>query len=70
MGGLTALDFTLRWSGDRCQLRDDEGREFEVRVVQGCPMISLADGQRILEWLEWYQVHQQRKPGDGEIFAG
>ena len=61
MGGLTALDFTLQWSGDQCQLRDDEGREFEVRVVQGCPMISLADGQRILEWLEWYQVHQQRK---------
>ena len=61
MGGLTALDFTLQWSGDRCQLRDDEGREFEVRVVQGCPMVSLADGQRILEWLEWYQVHQQRK---------
>ena len=61
MGGLTALDFTLQWSGDQCQLRDDEGREFEVRVVQGCPMVSLADGQRILEWLEWYQVHQQRK---------
>ena len=61
MGGLTALDFTLQWSGDQCQLRDDEGREFEVRVVQGCPMVSLADGRRILEWLEWYQVHQQRK---------
>lgn len=26
-----------------------------------CPMVSLTDGQRILEWLEHHQVHQQRK---------
>ena len=24
-------------------------------------MVSLADGQKILEWLEGYQVHQRRK---------
>ena len=45
MGGLTALDFTLQWSGDQCQLRDDEGREFEVRVVQGCLWYLLQMGR-------------------------
>ena len=61
MGGLADLDFTMQWSGNQCQLRDDEGREIEVLVQHGCPMISLADGQRVLEWLELFQVHQQRK---------
>ena len=51
----------MTWSGNQCQLRDDEGREIEVLVQHGCPMISLADGQRVLEWLELFQVHQQRK---------
>ena len=50
-----------QWSGNQCQLRDDERRQLEVRVLQGCPMVSLADGQRILEWLEHYQAHQQWK---------
>ena len=61
MGGLTDLGFTMQWAGNQCQLRDDEDRQVEVRVIQGCPMVSLMDGQRILEWLELYQVHQQRK---------
>ena len=59
MGGLTDLDFTR--SGNQCQLRDDEGRQIDVQVIHGCPMISLADGQMILQWLEAHQVHQQRK---------
>ena len=49
MGGLADLDFTMQWSGNQCQLRDDEGREIEVLVQHGCPMISLADGRRVLE---------------------
>ena len=61
MGGLTELDFTMIWSGNQCQLRDDEGRQIDVQVIHGCPMISLADGQMILQWLEAHQVHQQRK---------
>ena len=61
MGGLTDLDFTMTWSGNQCQLRDDEGRQIDVQVIHGCPMISLADGQMILQWLEAHQVHQQRK---------
>lgn len=31
-------------------------------------MISLADGQRVLEWLELFQVHQQRKMAMVETF--
>ena len=61
MGGITELDFTMTWSGDRCSLKDDEGRQLEVQIHNGCPMISLEDGRRILEWLEHYQVHQRRK---------
>ena len=61
MGGLAELDFTMKWTGNQCQLQDDVGRMIDVQVVHGCPMISLADGQRLLEWLEGYQVHQQRK---------
>ena len=61
MGGVAELDFTMVWSGDECSLKDDEGRQLEVQVHNGCPMISLEDGRRILEWMELYQVHQQRK---------
>ena len=61
MGGLAELDFTMKWTGSQCQLQDDVGRMIDVQVVHGCPMISLAEGQRLLEWLEGYQVHQQRK---------
>jgi hypothetical protein len=41
--------------------RDDEGREMDVLVQHGCPMTSLDDGRRVLQWLEGFQVHQQRK---------
>ena len=61
MGGLADLDFELKWTNGHCQLRDDEGREVEVTVQNGCPMVSQADGQRLLEWLELYYVHQWRK---------
>ena len=61
MGGITELDFTMVWSGDEFTLKDDEGRQLEVHIHNGCPMISVEDGQRILEWMEHYQIHQQRK---------
>ena len=61
MGGLAELDFTLRWSGNQCTLQDDMGRNIEVQVQNGCPMVSLQDGQCLLEWLEGYYVHQMRK---------
>ena len=51
----------MSWSGNQCRLRDDEDRNIDVQVLQGCPMVSLSDGQRLLEWLEHYQVYQQRK---------
>jgi hypothetical protein len=43
-----------------CQ-RDDEGREMDELVHHGSPMSSLDDGRRVLQWLEGFQVHQQRK---------
>ena len=61
MGGVTELGFTMNWSGNQCQLRDDQNRHIDVQVLQGCPMVSLTDGQRLLDWLEHYQVYQQRK---------
>jgi predicted GH43/DUF377 family glycosyl hydrolase len=61
MGGLAELDFTLHWTGNQCTLRDDDGRNIEVQVQHGCPMVSLEDGQRILEWLEAYHIYQRRK---------
>ena len=61
MGGLTELDFNMHWTGNSCSIQDDEGRQIEVQVQHGCPMIALRDGRQILEWLELYQVHQLRK---------
>ena len=61
MGGLAELDFSLMWSDNRCILKDDEGRQIDVTVVNGCPMVTQAEGRRILEWLEFFQVHQKRK---------
>ena len=61
MGGLTDLDFELKWTNGQCQLRDDNGVEVQVTVQNGCPMISRTDGQRLLQWLELFYVHQWRK---------
>ena len=61
MGGITELYFTMKWTGDQCQLQDDEGRQIPVTVMNGCPMVTLEEGRHLLEWLEHYQVHQQRK---------
>ena len=61
MGGLAELDFSLMWSDNRCILKDDEGRQIDVTVVNGCPMVTQAEGRRILEWLGFFQVHQKRK---------
>jgi hypothetical protein len=61
MGGLAELDFTLQWTGDQCLMKDDEGRRIDVQVQHGCPMVSLEDAERILEWLEAYHIYQRRK---------
>ena len=61
MGGSTELDFPMVWTGDQCDMKDDENRRVEVQVQNDCPMISLADGRRIFEWLEFYQIHQRHK---------
>ena len=45
MGGLTELDFIMQWTGNQCTVRDDVGREIAVHIQNGCPMISLQDGQ-------------------------
>ena len=61
MGGLADLDFELQWRNGQCRLQDNEGREVEVTVQNGCPMISRSDGLRIFQWLELFYVHQRRK---------
>ena len=61
MGGLTALDFKLEWTEGGCRLYDDENRNIPVTVINGCPMISMDDGRKLMEWLEFYYVHQWRK---------
>ena len=60
MGALNDLDFRVEWSNSMCRIRDDEGRELNVTVVNGCPMIPRDEGLRLLEWLEGYQLHQQQ----------
>ena len=58
MGGLSDLDFSLEWGDGLCKLRDDEGREIPVELKNGCPMISKLEGEKILQWLEGFYVHQ------------
>jgi len=61
MGGLSDLDFSLEWRDGLCKFRDDEGREVRVELRNGCPMISKLEGEKILQWLEGFYVHQRRK---------
>ena len=61
MGALNDLDFRVIWSNNMCRIRDDEGRELHVTVVNGCPTIPRDEGLKLLEWLEGYQLHQRQK---------
>ena len=61
MGGLSDLDFSLEWRDGLFKLKDDEGREVPVELRNGCPMISRQEGEKIMQWLELFYVHQWRK---------
>jgi len=61
MSGLSDLDFSLEWREGQCRLQDDEGRQVPVTLQNGCPMIDRDEGEKILQWLELYQVYQHRK---------
>jgi len=61
MCGLSDLDFSLEWRDGLCKLRDDEGREIRVELRHGCPVISKQEGEKILQWLEFFYVPQCRK---------
>ena len=66
MGGL------MRWTGTECSLQDDEGPQISVQVQNGCPMVSLEDGRRLIEWMEHYQTRSsssKAQTGDGANFA-
>ena len=61
MSGLSDLDFSLEWRDGLFKLKDDEGREVPVELRNGCPMISRQEGEKIMQWLELFYVHQWRK---------
>ena len=61
MGGIAELGYLMQWSGGQCCLRDPDGKEVEVTVDRGCPMVSRRVGDEILQRLEIHQVGQLRK---------
>eukprot|EP00435_Cladocopium_sp_Y103_P023447 s854_g5.t1 len=61
MSGINDLDFSLEWRDGQCRLLDDENRLIPVTLQNGCPMVEREQGEKLLEWLEAYQVYQRRK---------
>ena len=61
MSALNDLDFVLEWRDGHCHLQDCEGRVIPVALQNGCPMLEVAQGDQLLQWLEAFQTHQRRK---------
>ena len=61
MSALSDLDFSLEWRDGQCRLLDDQGRLVPVTLQNGCPMVDQTQGDKLLEWLEAYQVYQKKK---------
>eukprot|EP00435_Cladocopium_sp_Y103_P021593 s2125_g5.t1 len=61
MSGINDLDFSLEWRDGQCRLLDDENRLIPVILQNGCPMVEREQGEKLLEWLEAFQVYQRRK---------
>eukprot|EP00438_Fugacium_kawagutii_P028377 Skav221621 [mRNA] locus=scaffold2664:47322:51461:- [translate_table: standard] len=62
LGGVTELGYSFEWKGSSCTLSHrPRDVTIPVEVKDGCPMIPLREGQRILQQLEdAQQAHLQR----------
>ena len=56
------LIWTFRWNGLAVSAASKmmKGEKF-LEVRNGCPMVSREEGQKLMRWLEGFQVHQCRK---------
>ena len=61
MGGLAELGYTLKWSDSQVQLLDDQGRNLEVMIKNGCPMVPRKLGEKLMSDMEETQLQQHRK---------
>ena len=61
MGGLAELGYTLKWSDSQVQLLDDQGRNLEVMIKNGCPMVPRKLGEKLMSDMEEIQLQQHRK---------
>ena len=61
MSGLPELGYVVEWTSGQCHVRHPKGRDLNVEVRSGCPMISQEDGREIIQQLEALQIHQLKK---------
>ena len=57
LGGIAELGYKFEWKGSLCGLRDERGQELTVTVQHGCPMVTRAVGQEMIDQLEQRQNH-------------
>ena len=59
--GVTELGYKFGWKGARRWLCDDRGRDVDVTIQQGCPMVSKDVGKELINKLEIRQVQLAMK---------
>ena len=52
LGGMAKAGFNISWKDEECAVQDPEGRDILVDIKDGCPMVSFADGKKIMDCLE------------------
>ena len=52
LGGMAKAGFNISWKDEECAVQDPEGRDITVDIKDGCPMVSFADGKKIMDCLE------------------
>eukprot|EP00438_Fugacium_kawagutii_P017886 Skav201903 [mRNA] locus=scaffold3992:11450:20578:- [translate_table: standard] len=62
LGGVADMGYSFEWKGSRCTLSHRQLQEtIEVMVQDGCPMIPMNEGKRILEKMEEEQRTQDHR---------
>ena len=62
LGGLADMGYRFEWSGQSsCTLHDPAGDGVEVRVHQGCPMVSKDDGAALMMRLESFYMRMVQR---------